>query len=908
MFVAIVAFVVFPSSAFATPSLSGNTLTWTDAGWHQVQRADTFETVCEGAVSDDSGLSGGPCTLSPGNYIVINHSSGERFENITVNTAIESTNSVSVSGNTISWPDDGWYQVQDASTYSSICEGGTSCAVQAGTYVVINHTTGQRFNDIRVGSNVAPETGAGGGSENSTDTSNTARPDSVVVTGNTIRWPDNGWYQVQNADTFVSICEGGSECLVSAGSYIVINHSTGERQVFDVGTSGNTVDVPTESMAQGTTRVTFDITVPVYVSNELQVQVIWGSVNTTAAWVVDETWTLSADLDSGTENQLIVRFNDRNGGITLGSFERSYRTGTNPSESVAIAANQFDTNRWDNDGDGVSNLNELRAGTDPLSADASASPVTMLQPVQVSIELERDKTFRISWEPSNNATHYRVLENPDGISGFSQIGPDLDPSTQSYDHRVALYKRFNASYIVQACNASVCVESDEQLVSGTFEQAIGYFKASNTEFEDLFGTAVSLSSDGTTLAVSAHGESNRPAPDGESDAVYVFHRSNGRWELQAVLTSNTDDGNQAGFGIDISLSGDGSLLAVGATRDLFSENAVYVFERTNGSWQQQAFLQIENTQVTDNFGRSVSLSADGTTLAIGAPQESSASTGINGDQSDNSAQRSGAVYVFLRVSGDWQQQAFIKASNTDAGDNFGQSVSISGDGNTLAVGARFEASVATGVNGDQSDNSVRNTGAAYVFERVNGTWEQQAYLKAANEIRLFASALSLSGDGNTLAVGASQDGFLANVSGAVYIYGRSGSFWQQEAYLKASNPGTSDLFGSSLDLSADGMTLAVGASREDSASTGVNARQDDESSLLSGAVYLFEGGDGNWQQQAYLKASNTGAEDLFGASVSMSGDGNTLAVGATSEGSASTGINGDQSDNSREGVGAVYLY
>ena len=151
------------------PSLSGNTLIWTDAGWHQVQRADTFETVCEGVVSAESSLSGGPCILSPGNYIVINHSSGERFENITVSALIQGATDVSVTGNTISWPDDGWYQVQDASTYSSICEGGTSCAVQAGNYVVINHTTGQRFNDIRVGSDVAPETetetgeGAGNG-------------------------------------------------------------------------------------------------------------------------------------------------------------------------------------------------------------------------------------------------------------------------------------------------------------------------------------------------------------------------------------------------------------------------------------------------------------------------------------------------------------------------------------------------------------------------------------------------------------------------------------------------------------------------------------------------------------------------------------------------------------------------
>ncbi len=101
-----------------------------------------------------------------------------------------------------------------------------------------------------------------------------------------------------------------------------------------------------------------------------------------------------------------------------------------------------------------------------------------------------------------------------------------------------------------------------------------------------------------------------------------------------------------------------------------------------------------------------------------------------GTRTDNSALNSGAVYIFIRSGTTWSQQAYLKASNTGAGDWFGSAVAVSGD--TLVVGARFEDSNATGVNGDQADNSVNDSGAAYVFVRSGTTWSQQAYLKASN--------------------------------------------------------------------------------------------------------------------------------------------------------------------------------
>ena len=327
---------------------------------------------------------------------------------------------------------------------------------------------------------------------------------------------------------------------------------------------------------------------------------------------------------------------------------------------------------------------------------------------------------------------------------------------------------------------------------------------------------------------------------------------------------------------------------------------------------QTAYGKASNTGAGDGFGVAVSLSGD--TLAVGAPGEASAATGVNGNQADNAASSAGAVYVFVRTGTTWTQQAYLKASNTGAGDDFGSSVSLSGD--TLAVGAKFEASAATGINGNQADNAATLAGAVYVFVRTGTTWTQQAYLKASNTEAgdEFGSSVSLSGD--TLAVGApgeasaatgvngNQADNLASSSGAVYVFVRTGTTWTQQAYLKASNTGADDGFGSSVSLSGD--TLAVAAPGEASAATGVNGNQADNAAFQAGAVYVFTRTGTTWTQQAYLKASNTGASDLFGRSISLSGD--TLVVGAPGEASAATGINGNQADNSASSAGAIYVF
>jgi hypothetical protein len=461
--------------------------------------------------------------------------------------------------------------------------------------------------------------------------------------------------------------------------------------------------------------------------------------------------------------------------------------------------------------------------------------------------------------------------------------------------------------------------------------SITYLKASNTEANDRFGTSISLSGD--TLAVGAIFESSAATgingnqndhSDEASGAVYVFRLTGASWAQEAYIkASNTDAGDT--FGWSVSVSGD--TLAVGAINEASaatgvngnqSDNsapqagAVYVFRRSGTVWAQEAYVKASNTDAGDAFGNSVSLSGD--TLVVGAPFESSNATGINGDQSDNSADKSGAAYVFQRSGTTWTQQAYVKASNTDAQDCFGTAVAL--DGDTLAVGANGESSKATGINGDESDNSAMNSGATYVFQLAGSDWSQQAYVKASNTEAgdSFGWQLSLSGD--TLAVSAVDessnatgiDGDQANnsaaQSGAVYVFSRSGSAWMQQAYVKASNTEAGDGFGWSVSLSGD--TLAVGALYESSNATGINGDQANNSAPGSGAVYLFYRSDATWMQESYVKASNTDAHDGFGLSCSVSGD--LLAVGAPSEASNATGINGNQLDNSAPLSGAAYVY
>ncbi len=346
------------------------------------------------------------------------------------------------------------------------------------------------------------------------------------------------------------------------------------------------------------------------------------------------------------------------------------------------------------------------------------------------------------------------------------------------------------------------------------------------------------------------------------------------------------------------------------------------------------YLKSFNIDSQDYFGTSVSLSGDGTMLAVGAPGEDSNSNTINGDELNDSVRNTGAVYIFSRLDTIWQQQSYIKSSNSDAGDLFGTSVSLSKDSLFLAVGAPGESG---GSTTNQDDNSRENAGAVYIFSRSGTTWRQQSYIKSSNSDAgdLFGTSVSLSNDGATLIVGAPEEDGAVMISsdsstgeeissittntssneerdsGAVYVFGRNDESWSQQAYIKAQNAGAGDLFGSSTALSGDGSFFIVGAPQEDSFETGINSNGSNNASEDSGAAYIFRRSSTStttWNFPVYLKVEEPGNGDLFGSSLSIDSNGSIAAVGAPSQNGNIDSSQDTSNADFGEDSGAVYTF
>ncbi|MDO3388301.1 hypothetical protein QWI17_20815 [Gilvimarinus sp. SDUM040013] len=598
----------------------------------------------------------------------------------------------------------------------------------------------------------------------------------------------------------------------------------------------------------------------------------------------------------------------------------------------------------DSDSDSSDSSSSATSSSSSSSSESSSASSVAGSWPDINIEAAAAKSLRIYWDAVDGATFYRVYKDPDGNSGFSQIGGDVT-APEIYDTvSVHLKNWAEARYMVEACvSDNDCENSEQAIAIHAMADSIGYAKASNTDAEDWFGWDIALSGDGKTLAVGA---------------------------IQEDSTSRGIDGDQD-------------------NNDNLSTGAVYVFSLSSTGWSQQAYIKASNTEQLrsiedsegnelefyisqDRFGYSVDLSDDGSTLAVGAIREDSNARGINGDEDNNQASEAGAVYMFERNAGTWAQTAYVKASNTPeeessssssdsssssstssdssssdssssseesdtTGDRFGHSVALSGDGTTLAVGAIYEASADGGINGDESDNTAPNAGAVYIFTQIDSGWTQQAYLKTAAPRGgdRFGSSLALSHNGDVLAVGAiGEDGAgtgvnedipddsLVTSSGAAYIFRRSDAAWEQEAYLKTTFTFLDQRLGTAIALSADGHTLAVSATGEGSRATGINGDPEDYAELLeladgedrpetaykSGAVYIYQYDENTWSMTTYIKASNADAYDEFGRDLAISADGNYLAVGAFLEDSQASAIDGDQEDNSLEDSGAVYLF
>jgi len=383
---------------------------------------------------------------------------------------------------------------------------------------------------------------------------------------------------------------------------------------------------------------------------------------------------------------------------------------------------------------------------------------------------------------------------------------------------------------------------------------------------DYFGSAVAVSGDGTTALIGARLDEEPNGTDG--GAAYVFTAEGGSWTQQSKLTPADGESTEE-FGNAVAVSSDGTTALVGTADDTDPDGervgAGYIFAADSGSWTQQAKLDMDDADTSDNFVEAVALSSDGTTALVGTP--------IDGDPNGLYA---GSAYVFGGVDGSWTQQAKLVPDDGDTNDGFGYSVAVSGDGTTALIGARLD-----------EDPNGRNAGSAYIFEDNGGSWRQQTKLSPDDgEVAAwFGESVGLSDAGTTALIGAvNQDGPDDVETGATFVFDSANGAWDHEATLTPDRGSKSDLFGGSVAVSRDGTTALVGAKNSDQP----NGRG-------AGSAYVFDVTGDGWTLRRELTSESRNLNDSFGASLDVSNDGTTALVGAFGEPNA-------------EFVGSAYVF
>lgn len=351
---------------------------------------------------------------------------------------------------------------------------------------------------------------------------------------------------------------------------------------------------------------------------------------------------------------------------------------------------------------------------------------------------------------------------------------------------------------------------------------------------DYFGSSVSLSDDGNTALVGAQG----CIVDGKAEAgkAFVYVRSGNNWELQSELIAS-DPEIKARLGLSVSLSSDGNTAIVGAPykKNDTIENAgkVYIFGRTGSAWSKQAeFISGEATQ-TSVYGWSVSLAGDGKTAVVGAKGLSSR----------------GKVYIYTRNGNVWTKQTDIPGESF--GDSFGESVSLSADGNMVMIGAYMKSQQFT------------QQGFVYVYSRSASQWKQTAKFSATdkNIYDRFGAFVDISGDGNTAVIAAAgKEIDNLKFRGKIYVYVRSGDIWSEQSSF-IDPEGIGNEFMGKCVISDDGNIVLFGSGER---KLGGTAR---------GKVFVYARSGNAWTKLEDVYCSDPIDYNRFGANLSISGNG-----------------------------------
>ena len=483
------------------------------------------------------------------------------------------------------------------------------------------------------------------------------------------------------------------------------------------------------------------------------------------------------------------------------------------------------------------------------------------------------------------------------------------------------------------CSSS-CATEDFRVCEGTgpgsceMNKAV-YLKASDTRPGAAFGTVVTSSADGSTLAVLSPGSAS-DADAAQSAGLYVFSRVSNTWRAAEQLLALKD--GQELLASAMAMSADGRTIAIAGQLRGDGSPHVMIFEQRSGQWAQSAQLR-SSAAKADQFGAAIALSADGKSLFVGAPSDEPSSKERKGKTAAPMGQ--GAVYQFRRDAEKWVKKNEWRVASNAAELGFGSSLAVSADGQSLLVGAPGDDADPRGATDELRRRGAKDSGAAY-FIRVGAPHGDKSaspfllkapYAAAADH---FGATLAISANGRTLAIGSNDASAIggndanpsdrsAEHAGAVYVYtlDKNGKTWAQQAYLKSLAPKAEDWFSASLSLSESGDALALGAPGE-AAVPKPDKRQnklvkdknkpDTREETWEGVVHLFRRTDSAWARFADLKSPSTLKDARFGESVWLSPDAAQVVVGAIGESSGATGVNGDRFDNSAFGSGAVYVF
>ncbi|MGL6161391.1 MAG: FG-GAP repeat protein [Microbulbifer sp.] len=516
-------------------------------------------------------------------------------------------------------------------------------------------------------------------------------------------------------------------------------------------------------------------------------------------------------------------------------------------------------------------------------------------------DLANPKTLKFTWNTESNPDSFRLEVNPDGSSGFISVVDDISGSATSVPvelESLHFTQWSSARYQLVAVKDGEDVSISDALPISNIDNArlVGYFKAPVMKAGNWFGSVITLSPDGETLAVSAANTSfvdesgNSVAGAG---TVYLYEKREGGW-VQTEQFWASFPTREARFGSSVVISADGNTMAIGAplesyTPDQEETGAVYFYVRSENGWQPDGKFVSATPTAYARLGTALSLSADGMVLAAGAPTPL-LPEGVPGD---------GYAVVYDRLN---ELETILTADDSETGDRFGTSLSVSSDGKTVVVGAPYKS----------VSDEILGVGTVYIFLHggEEGSWGQVKKYAGVEPWGIYGSPVVLSADGGTLAIGVVRaEDELGEFSSGVFVYkadkdDTGARMWPKpENYQYISAPGSS--ISPALALSADGSVLVVSRDEAHGSGTGIGSEHNSES-RYSGAVDVYR----NNELPVYVKASNPESYDLFGIGVSISADGNTLAVGAPGESSCGLGVGGEekQDDNGCKNSGAVYLY